>query len=74
MALPTQKRSKSRKKVKQYKNRLKSKILSICPQCKKPLLSHHACPNCGKYSNREIFQPRADKKKRKEEIKKAKEK
>lgn len=70
MALPTQKRAKSRKRVKQYKNRMKNKFLSVCPQCKNPVLSHHACPACGKYSDQEVFQPRSDKKKKKEEMKK----
>jgi len=74
MALPTQKTSKSRKKVKQYKNRLKKKILSICPKCKKPVLSHHACRFCGTYMNREIISPKKDKKEKgKEKGKKEKE-
>jgi len=70
MALPTQKRSKSRKRVKQYKDRMKKRILSVCRQCKSPVLSHHACPSCGKYSDREVFQPRSEKRKKKEEIRK----
>lgn len=72
MALPTQKRSKTRKRIKQYKNRLKKKVLSVCPQCKKPVLPHHICLSCGKYSNREIIQPRAEEKKKKGKEKKEK--
>lgn len=67
MALPTQKTSKSRKRVKQYKNRLKKIILSICPKCKKPVLPHHVCHFCGTYINKEIINPRKDKKERQKE-------
>src|SRR5207302_16061 len=36
--------------------------LVACPQCKKPRLSHHACPNCGLYRGRQVFLPRTKKK------------
>jgi len=49
---------------------MKKRILSVCRQCKSPVLSHHACPSCGKYSDREVFQPRSEKRKKKEEIRK----
>ncbi len=55
MALPTKKRSKTIKRIKQYKNRLKKKNLGVCPKCKKPVLSHHVCRFCGTYLNREII-------------------
>ena len=74
MALPTQKTSKSRKRVKQYKNRLKKKTLSVCPKCKKPVLPHHVCRFCGTYINKEVIKPKKDKKERaKEKEKKEKE-
>ena len=73
MALPTQKRSKSRKKVKQYRYRLKKLSLSVCPKCKKPTLPHHVCPFCGTYVNREIVAMKLGKtKKSKEKEKKEK--
>lgn len=74
MALPTQKRSKSRKRVKQYKERLKKQVLSVCSKCKKPVLSHHVCHFCGTYMNKEVINPKKDKKeKMKEKEKKEKE-
>ena len=55
MALPTQKRSKSRQKRKQYQYRLKKIFLSICAKCQKLKPSHQACPFCGTYAGREII-------------------
>lgn len=66
MALPTQKRSKSRKKIRQYQHRLKNISLSKCPKCKKPVRPHHVCQFCGTYINKEIIKPKEDKKKKKE--------
>lgn len=28
---------------------------AVCPQCKKPLLPHTACLNCGYYKGREVL-------------------
>ena len=67
MALPTQKRSKTRKKIKQYHYRLKKKDLSVCPKCKKPTLPHHTCLFCGTYINKEIVKLKVDKKSKKKE-------
>ncbi|MCD6442224.1 50S ribosomal protein L32 [bacterium] len=77
MALPTQKRSKSRQKRKQYQYRLKKIYLSICPKCQKPKLSHQVCLFCGTYMGKEIAQIKIDKKRKKDkkgskEIKKEK--
>jgi len=66
MALPTQKRTKSRKRIKQYHLRLKRPILSLCPKCKKPVRPHHLCLFCGTYANQEIIKPKIKEKKKKE--------
>ena len=58
MALPNQKRAKSRKRVKQYRLRLTKKQLGKCPKCGKAILSHHACSFCGYYKNQEIIAPK----------------
>lgn len=55
MALPKQKRSKTRQKTRQYQFRIQELNLSICPQCQKPKKPHQACPFCGTYSGREII-------------------
>ena len=28
-----------------------------CPQCRRPRLAHHACPNCGAYHGRQAVTP-----------------
>lgn len=61
MALPTQKRSKSRQKIRQYQYRLKKLNLSVCPKCKKPVRPHHICLFCGTYKEKEIIKPKSKK-------------
>ncbi|MCF7906788.1 50S ribosomal protein L32 [Patescibacteria group bacterium] len=70
MALPKQKRSKTRQKTRQYQFRLKKLNLSICPQCQKPKKPHQACPFCGTYSGRDVID--LDKKTKSAENKKTK--
>jgi large subunit ribosomal protein L32 len=57
-ALPKQRVSPARQGQRRAHHRLKLPQLVACPQCKKPRLSHHACPNCGTYRNRQVFLPR----------------
>lgn len=66
MSVPKQKRPKSSKRKKQYRLRLKPLILSRCPQCKKSVLSHHACHFCGTYNKKEIIKLKTKKEKKKE--------
>jgi large subunit ribosomal protein L32 len=71
MALPNRKRTKSRKRVKQYQYRMTKINLSICPKCKKPTRSHRVCLFCGYYAGREVLQIKTkDKKAKKAETKK----
>jgi len=30
-------------------------VLSVCPKCKKPVLPHTVCKNCGYYKGREVI-------------------
>jgi len=51
--------------------------LNVCPKCKKPVLSHTACLNCGFYKGKEVINVLADltkkeKKVKEKEIKQAK--
>jgi large subunit ribosomal protein L32 len=73
MALPTKKRSKTIKRIKQYKNRLSKKGLSVCPKCKKSKLPHHICPFCGTYLGREVIKIGKNKKEKSVEKQKIKE-
>lgn len=35
-----------------YINRV---ALNVCPKCKKPILSHAVCLNCGSYKGKEVI-------------------
>ncbi len=76
MSTPTQRHTKSRKKIRRGAIKLIKSSLGICPKCKKPVRPHRACENCGTYKERLIFKVRVPKKfrkkKEKEEKKEAK--
>ncbi len=51
-------------------------VLTICPKCKKPVLPHTVCKNCGFYKGREVINVLAEltkkeRKAREKEIKQA---
>ena len=53
---------------------IKTVHLNLCPKCKKPILSHTVCLNCGFYKGEEIVNvlgalTKKDKKQREKEIK-----
>ncbi len=58
MALPNQKRAKSRKRVRQYRLRLTKKQLGKCPKCGRAVMPHHICSFCGYYKNQEVIAPK----------------
>lgn len=58
-ALPKQRISRARQGERRAHHHLKAPQLVACPQCKRPRLSHHACPNCGTYRGRQVITPRA---------------
>jgi len=74
MAVPRHKHTRSKVgKTRMHKN-IKRVVLSLCPKCKKPILSHTACRNCGFYKGKEVVNVLAkltkkDKKAREKEIK-----
>lgn len=52
---------------------IKPKFLAICSKCKKPVLSHTVCKNCGFYKGKEVIDvlgklTKKEKKQRKKEI------
>lgn len=55
MAVPKQRKTKSRRNQRRMHLHLKVPILHFCPKCGKPLLPHTACPNCGYYAGREVI-------------------
>ena len=60
-ALPKQRVSRARQGERRAHHHLDLPQLVICKHCKKPRLSHHACPNCGMYRDRQVFLPKTKK-------------
>ncbi|MBV8822727.1 MAG: 50S ribosomal protein L32 [Chloroflexi bacterium] len=58
-ALPKQRVSPARQGKRRSHHHLDLPKLVECQQCKRPRLSHHACPHCGWYRNRQVFTPKA---------------
>jgi len=55
MAVPKRRMSKSRRDSRRAHNfRLVAPSLSICPNCKSPMMPHRVCPNCGYYQGRQV--------------------
>lgn len=54
MANPKKKTTKSKKGMRQWKEKIKSPNLIECPHCHNPILSHHVCPYCGYYNGKPV--------------------
>ncbi|MFZ5364399.1 MAG: 50S ribosomal protein L32 [Patescibacteria group bacterium] len=65
MALPGHRRTSSHKRRRAAHFGLKKTNLSVCPKCKKSVMSHHVCKSCGTYAGKEVIKMRAPKKKKK---------
>ncbi|MDD5681619.1 MAG: 50S ribosomal protein L32 [Candidatus Omnitrophica bacterium] len=66
MALPKRKHSKSRRdKRRSMNSKLFASCMSVCSQCKKPILPHRVCPHCGYYKGKPVvvIQTKEEKKK-----------
>lgn len=55
MAVPKQRKTKSRRNQRRSHHALKKTGLASCTKCDDPLLPHTACSNCGTYKGREII-------------------
>ncbi len=76
MAVPKQHKTKSRRNQRRMHIFIRPAVLNICPKCKKPVLSHTVCKNCGFYKGQEVINVLAkltkkEKKAKKKEIQKA---
>jgi large subunit ribosomal protein L32 len=76
MAVPRHKHTRSKVGQSRMHKNIKLLHLNVCPKCKKPVLSHTVCLNCGFYKGKEVINVLAkltkkDKKHREAEIKKA---
>jgi len=58
MAVPKKKTSVSRKGMRRggQTHKLYKKDTGTCANCGNTVLSHHACPSCGMYKGKQIFE------------------
>jgi len=54
--LPKQKSSRTRRDKRRTHDSLKASNMVQCSNCGEMRLSHRACPNCGHYKGREVFE------------------
>ena len=74
MAVPRHSHTRSKVGKTRMHKHIKRVALNVCPKCKKAILSHTVCKNCGFYNGREVINVLAsltkkDKKIREKEIK-----
>ncbi|MGE5674996.1 MAG: 50S ribosomal protein L32 [Mycobacterium leprae] len=56
MAVPKRRMSQARRDSRRAENsKLAAPNLSICPNCKSPMMPHHVCPTCGQYAGRQVI-------------------
>jgi len=55
MAVPRHSHTRSKVGKTRMHKYIKNVAFSLCPKCKKPVLPHTACKNCGHYKGREIM-------------------
>lgn len=56
MAQPKRRWSKARTALRRSTWKLENKTLSKCESCGEAILSHTACPSCGKYNKRQVVE------------------
>ena len=76
MAVPRHSHTRSKVGKTRMHKHIKRAILNVCPKCKKPVLSHTVCLNCGFYKGEDVINVLAhltkkDKKAREKEMKEA---
>ena len=55
MAVPKQKKSKSKTRHRKAQWRVEAPTYAECPQCRQPIRPHTVCPNCGTYRGRQVL-------------------
>ena len=73
MAVPKQRKTKSRRDQRRMHIFLSKPALTSCPKCGKPVLAHTVCQNCGYYKGTEVIDvlkklTKKEKKKKEKEI------
>ena len=67
MAVPKQGHTRAKVGKSRMHKYIKPVHLNFCPKCKKPVLSHTVCLNCGFYKGEEVINVLATYKKRKKQ-------
>jgi len=55
MGLPGHRRTSSHKRRRASHFALSATSLTVCAHCKKPVVPHQACANCGYYRGRQVI-------------------
>lgn len=76
MAVPRHSHTRSKVGKTRMHKYIKRVVLSLCPKCKKPVLPHTVCRNCGYYKGEEVVDvltklTKKEKKAKEKEIQKA---
>jgi large subunit ribosomal protein L32 len=75
MAVPRHSHTRSKVGKTRMHKYISRVVLNVCPKCKKPVLAHTVCKNCGYYKGKEVINvlsklTKKDKKAREKEMKK----
>ena len=55
MAVPRHKHTRAKVGKTRMHKYIAHRSFNVSPKCKKPVLSHIACPNCGHYKGKEVI-------------------
>ncbi|RJQ31074.1 MAG: 50S ribosomal protein L32 [Actinobacteria bacterium] len=67
MAVPKQKKTRSKRDMRKSHWKAANVQLAECPQCHEKKLPHHACPNCGYYKGKQVIELEKEKPKKSKE-------
>lgn len=56
MAEPKKRLTSTRSGNRRSHLKVKLNTLAICPQCKKPVVPHRVCANCGFYNGKDVLE------------------
>ncbi len=58
MAVPKQRKTKSRRNQRRMHIYLKKQEITECPECGEEKMPHRACANCGFYNGKSVIKPK----------------
>jgi large subunit ribosomal protein L32 len=69
MAVPRHKHTRAKVGKTRMHKHIARVLLNVCPKCKKPVLSHTVCKNCGFYNGKEVINVMADLSRKEKKVK-----